>query len=298
MVARRYYLFTNDGLKRLSNRLLDDLVSGRDALPQYSGTKLKFADVAVGRGTDGSPEPKIVSAYYFEFDASGSIRAGLERSTGEAVNTYGNLLQARFRQDRSVVDLGPKLNRRKWEREHLWTVSKTDFDCIAADIGAKGKDAAEFVKGVSPARPPLTEDARRALSTIGESLSNIAMTLENLSEPALKGLAFEAKERGVRETDPMLSAVATVADGRREIKARHRTGRGTWFAVIEATRWEKMRKFGEITVLAHEEHRGKRAAVAAARRLLAEHAKRFDYGVSVEASVYCDLEWDPELDNA
>jgi len=36
-----------------------------------------------------------------------------------------------------VVDLSPKLNREKWERENRWQLSKPQLDVIADDIGKR-----------------------------------------------------------------------------------------------------------------------------------------------------------------
>jgi hypothetical protein len=35
----RFYLFAEDGLKRISQRMMMALVHGKDAMPQYAGTK-------------------------------------------------------------------------------------------------------------------------------------------------------------------------------------------------------------------------------------------------------------------
>ena len=109
-------------------------------------------------------------------------------------------------------------------------------------------------------------------------------------------MAFKARERGEQERDTVFIGIAEAANRQREIRARHRTGSGTWFAVVEATVWHESRKHGDIRVLAQEEHQGKISAVEAARRLLAAHADRFNDGVSIEAFVYCDLEWRPEIE--
>jgi hypothetical protein len=43
----RFYLFADDGLQRISQRLMHGLALGNDAMPQYAGTKQKAADVIV-----------------------------------------------------------------------------------------------------------------------------------------------------------------------------------------------------------------------------------------------------------
>ena len=115
--------------------------------------------------------------------------------------------------------------------------------------------------------------------------------MELLSEQALKGLAFEARQLAKDSLERLWLGVADAADRRREILARHRTGKGVWYASIEVTRWDPTRRSGESSEVAHEKCNSKREAEEAARRLLAENAKYFSGETSVEASVVCDLEW-------
>ena len=144
-------------------------------------------------------------------------------------------------------------------------------------------------------RPSLNYDAQTALTELRMKLSDVAMAVDNLSAQSLEGLAVAVREAGTEDKNSLMLALADAIDRRLEILSRHRDGRGTWFAVIEATNWDESRKSGEITTVAYEQCQGKNAAIGAARRLLAKHAKRFDDGVSIEPSVYCELEWDRDL---
>ena len=71
-------------------------------------------------------------------------------------------------------------------------------------------------------------------------------------------------------------------------------GDGAWYAVVEVTRWrqERGRQFGEAVATFHEKCDGRPAAINATRRLLKEHAEAFDKGLTIEASVCTDLEWE------
>ena len=82
-----------------------------------------------------------------------------------------------------------------------------------------------------------------------------------------------------------------VGFGRREIKARHRTGKGVWYAVVEVIRWEEEKRRGEAVASYEERCSGRKAAAEAARRLLQEHAHRFDENITVDAELFTDLEW-------
>jgi hypothetical protein len=43
----RFYLFAEGGLQRISHRLMEGLAHGRDAMPQFAGTRQKVANVLV-----------------------------------------------------------------------------------------------------------------------------------------------------------------------------------------------------------------------------------------------------------
>jgi hypothetical protein len=153
------------------------------------------------------------------------------------------------------------------------------------------------VKGKVPKRPPLTSEARHTLSEIEAKIGLISMSLENLSEPALKGLAYEANRMakvygGVRS---LWSAIAQEADREREIKARHRTGKGVFYAVVHVWHEHSPNRRPEVDTV-EARCKGKKAAVEAARRLLADNAHRFSEDVTIEAQVVSELEWSPIAD--
>jgi hypothetical protein len=53
--------------------------------------------------------------------------------------------------------------------------------------------------GKVPRKPPLTYDAKQAFREIDVKLGTVIFELEKLSEPGLKGLAFEAREKAEEE---------------------------------------------------------------------------------------------------
>jgi hypothetical protein len=90
------------------------------------------------------------------------------------------------------------------------------------------------VKGKAPKRPPLTHDAKQEIDQIHRALDDVRYRVGMLYETALKGFAFEAL-RLAEVSDELKDAwkgVAALAEHHRELKARHRTGRGNWYAVI------------------------------------------------------------------
>jgi hypothetical protein len=141
--------------------------------------------------------------------------------------------------------------------------------------------------------PPIPAEARRALTEASVQMERIRLELEGLSEAALKGLVYEIRENN--GDDPLMLGVAAAADRKREILRRYRTGRGEWFAIVEACEWEDpFRNRGESRILAQAKCASRPAAVAEASRLLVEHAGKFSERTSIEARVLCDLEMSEE----
>jgi hypothetical protein len=293
----RFYLFADDGLYRISHRLMEGLAHGKDAIPQYAGTKQRVANVLVEM--DDAKPVKIDRAdgSFLTFDKNGQVHSDLVASGFAAMETYRALERAdRMATTGKVVDLSPKLKREKWERENRWTPSKQDLDAICDDIWKRKRAASPKVqqaKGIAPKPPSLTREAQQAVREIQTQIFGIEAKLEFLSEAALKGLVFEARKRAKDNfNNPIWLGVADDADRQREILARRRTGRGVWYASIDILRWDITRQNGETITYAHERCNSKKEAEEAARRLLAENAKYFTGETSVEASVVCELEWD------
>jgi hypothetical protein len=194
-----------------------------------------------------------------------------------------------------VVDLSPKLNREKWERENRWQLSQQQLDVITDDIWKRKRAAAAEViqaKGAAQKPVPLTHEAKEAIREVEIELFDIDIKLQYLSETALKAFSFEIRARAACEgNDPLWLGLAESADRRREIKARHRMGTGIWYAQVDVTSWDENRDKGQIILSKEEKCSSKTEAEQAAQRLLAEHAKYFSATHSVDASVFCDLEW-------
>jgi hypothetical protein len=294
-ISVRFYIFADAGLQRVSQRVMEGLAHGQDAMPQFAGTKQKIANVIVELEEGKPAQITRADGIFLHFDAVGKVHESLVNIGFEAMETFDALERSK-RIKSKVVDLSPKLNREKWEREHRWDLSKDDLDLISADLWKMNKaQVAKVVqaKGVSPTPPPLTSEARDALREIQTHIFGIQGKLEFLTEAALKGLAFEARSLASEDfDDPVWLGVAAAADRRREILVRNRTGSGIWYASVDVTRWDPSQRTGRCESLVHEKCNSKKEAEEAARRLLAENAKHFSAETSVEARVVCDLEWD------
>jgi hypothetical protein len=295
-ISIRFYIFAEDGLQRISQRVMEGLVHGSDAMPQFADTKQKAANVVVEL-EDGKPARITrVDGTFLHFDAAGKVHKSFASSGFEAMETFDAFARSkRIKSKSKVVDLSPKLNSEKWEREHRWELSKDDLDLVSADLWKMKK--AEVVKmvqakGVNPTQPPLTSEARNAVREIQTHIFGIQSKLEFLTEPALKGLAFEARSLASKDLDDAVwLGVAAAADRRKEILARNRTGSGIWYASVEVTKWDPFQRTGRCESVVHEKCNSKKEAEEVARRLLVENAKHFSAETSVEARVVCDLEW-------
>ncbi len=295
----RFYLFAEDGLKRISQRMMMALVHAQDAMPQYAGTKQKIANVLLEMDHGKLVRIERVEGSFLTFDENGQVHKGLVTSGFAAMDTGLALQQALRKPVGKVVDLAPKLNREKWERENRWTPAKEDLDAIADDIWRKrtGESRIEQAKGAAPKPPRVTYEAKEAVREIQGLVTSIDNKLRWLSEADLKGFAFEAGEVSRGDTSrPVWLGIAKLADHYREILTRRRTGRGTWYAVLHIMRWDTIRRAAETTASFHKRCGSKAEAEEAARALLVEHAKDFSGEISIEAEVLCDLEWDAEED--
>jgi hypothetical protein len=297
-VTIRFYLFADDGLYRISHRLVTSLIHGTDAMPQYAGTKQKTADVYL-EIDDGKPI-KILRAEgsFLTFDEKGQVHRGLMTSGFAALETAGALKDLSGKPPDKVVDLAPKLNRDKWQRENRWTLTTQDLDAIADDIWKRKRVAAPKVqqaKGSEPVKPKITWEAKQALEEIQKKIVPIKMQLDLLTEQSLKGVVFETKRRSKEDFDDALwLGVAQAADRKREILARYRSGSGTWIGYIEVMRWDETRRSCESIQIIHQKCSSKQEAVEAARRLLSENVHWFTAETSVDARIACDLEWEDD----
>lgn len=287
----RHYLFPEEGDPlRLPQRLIDGLVHGKDAILEYAGSRLRVLSVYLS--TDGGRPQEIVEigASVWVFDEEGKIQRGLQEAAALAMGSF------RFptSQNDTVVPLRSRLNEKKLKDEYRWTPSKADIDRVAADIWPRGKTTRlKSAKGIALKRHPLTWDAKQALANASETFFTIDRAIRDLKEPSLKGLIFKARQEAEDDPDfgPLYRAVAELAEEKLEIKRRHKSGKGIWYACLDVVSLEGPHGFPEVTATYSEECEGRRAAVAAARKLLAEHVDKLTEHTSVDARVITDLEW-------
>ena len=295
-ISFRHYLFPDDGsLRRLPQRIVDELPSGRDAIPEFAGTRQRVAYVIL-ENLDGRPA-RILDARgeHWTFDNEGRLSEDMHQRMIERLDLMSEHAASKRG---SVVDLVPEIKKRELQARHEWTLTADDLDRIAADLwpGVHGQalDVAS-VKGAKPNKPPLTYEARHALQQLNDHVNAIKRTLGMLSERVLKGLAFEAVRTSMWEDETLWSGIADEAKRLEAIRAAHRTGRGEWFAVLELARASKDYPYvwEQITV-AHERCANRKAAVEAGRRLMAEKVDWLIADMEISINVRSALEWRPE----
>lgn len=291
----RFYIFPQgDTPKRVPQEFFEGLIHGRQALPQFANSKQKSLAVFLNTD-DGKPvDVRATEASVLHFGDDGTITDGIR----EALSLVMDVAFLPPKEDDTVVQLKPRLNRKKLKEDHRWEPGNEDIALVLADIWPKKKsDRLQFLAGSEVKRPPkLTWDAKRVLDALSEQLWQVPHSINGLTEVDLKGLAFEATSRSNHDTDFefLYEAVAKMATRRLTLLKRRRSNKGDWYAVLEI--FVKQASFIEQSAIFHKKCSGKQAAEKAARELLKEHADKFFDTVEFDLQVMTDLEW--ELDYA
>lgn len=69
----RFYLFVEDGLQRISHRLMEGLAHGKDSMPQFAGTKQKVANVLVAMEAGKPVKIERADGSFLKFDENGEV---------------------------------------------------------------------------------------------------------------------------------------------------------------------------------------------------------------------------------
>ena len=123
----RYYLWSAEGLQRITQRLHRNLFDHSVALPQYAGTKQKIVEVFLQRLTSRDYSISARGVVY-PFDAKGFLDV-------KALALEGSLALSRFRSmETNILDLNPSIKRRRFQEQYTWKPSKTMLDDVWTDI--------------------------------------------------------------------------------------------------------------------------------------------------------------------
>jgi hypothetical protein len=114
----RHFLLEDDGtFRRLSHRLVDDLIFGRATLPEYAGQARRVLAVTLDVGGRRILGVRKIEGSIWHFDAAGGIREGLLAAVVAAWDTHG----AVEREKRArVPGLKAFRDRREWPRRCRW----------------------------------------------------------------------------------------------------------------------------------------------------------------------------------
>jgi hypothetical protein len=133
-LAVHFYLFSSDGLQRISQRLREGLARGKDAMPQYAQTKQKIANVIVEMENGKPIRLARVDGFFLTFDEAGQVHKDLVASGFAAMEAYLALEQGSQTKTGKIVDLSPKLNRENGNaktdgrhRRRIWMLSAMIF---------------------------------------------------------------------------------------------------------------------------------------------------------------------------
>ncbi|WIW44456.1 hypothetical protein ML401_23510 [Bradyrhizobium sp. 62B] len=105
----RFYLFAEDGIQAISQRVMG-LIRGKDAMPQYAGTKQRIADVIVENEGRKPVRIERVQGSYLTFEEKGQVHSDLVASGFAALETGMALADALKKPHAKIVDITPQLN--------------------------------------------------------------------------------------------------------------------------------------------------------------------------------------------
>jgi hypothetical protein len=145
----RYYLWSDDGPWRLSERFHAGLVSGTVNLKQYANTKQKIVEVFVRRHR-GQPIFVKARGIYYRFDKSGRLDVtGLSEAAAIALEGSRPRHVAA-----NLFDVSPAIRHRRWLKAQTWRVDAAILRKITADLNAESQSLTED-------RIPMLKHSRR-----------------------------------------------------------------------------------------------------------------------------------------
>jgi hypothetical protein len=299
----RFFLFEEDGtLRKLPHRVLDGLVHGIDRLPQYAGRHLRAATVYVER-VDGKPHRiASVQGSIFHFDSEGGLQRSLAASAFTALATF-DALREPVSVNEPVVDISPKLERQRWERENRWQPTSADITRLVHAIwpeqAGRPVERPKPAVGIKKRRIPMSYQATNAVDKCLLPAINIQGVIGDLDDKDLKAFIAKCRE-GLEHGDPVSNeiwkGIIAAAEKRLEVRSIWRSGKGKWFAeVSKMVSNADPSGTAELIAMEFSECDGKAAAIRAAREMLARHAHKFDERVAIETRIYPEIEWDEPL---
>lgn len=146
-ISVRYYLWSSEGLLRITARLHRDLVERALALPQYAGTKQKVLEVFVQPLTEMDYSIRARGVVY-PFDSKGFLASGTYLP-----DILANMSRFKSHQ-RNIVDLSPLIRRRNFRDKYTWKPSKSILDEVWSDIEPRRAKKQLRLPVLRPLGPP------------------------------------------------------------------------------------------------------------------------------------------------
>lgn len=291
-IGIRWYLVPEDGPPlRMSQRLVEGLSQGKDAIPDLANSDQRVLYIVVDSLDREIQAIRRCEGLIWEFDAQGRIEESRQRNLREAMDLIG----AGESSTAKVVPLDRKRKHKEFRDRTQWEPSNDVLNVIAKDIWPDGTaKPLKPIKGIGKRPPALTYDAKNALKEASSHFYKIEMALWRLKEPSLKGLAHGAREQSKdNETPELYRAVAEIAERKLQFLARRRSDKGVWYGFVEIFRMVE-EGHQEVVATFHRRCNGRTAAEKAARELVALHAQYITADTSINAEVETDLEWEQE----
>lgn len=129
-----YYLVTEDGLFRLSDRLHRDLLSGGTALVQFADTKQKLIEL-IFSGPDAFASK--ARGVIYAFDKNGFL--DLRTMTQDATPAM-----PRFMKENAVTDLAPAIRKQRFQADFTWKPSQAMLSSLFDEDTKKLKKIPAF----------------------------------------------------------------------------------------------------------------------------------------------------------
>jgi hypothetical protein len=133
----RLFIFEADGtLRHIPQRIANGLPVGDPPLPEYAGSKLRYALVFLAIDNRRPSAITRIDAGYFSFDEGGNPQRELARGGMDAWTT-GDDVKEEKAQTGQVVSVAARIARKKWEQEHRWTPTRAEVNAMCDAIWPK-----------------------------------------------------------------------------------------------------------------------------------------------------------------
>jgi hypothetical protein len=133
----RLFIFEASGtMRHIPQRIAYGLPQGDPPLPEYAGSRLRYAHVVLTTDNRRPMEIMRIDAGYFSFDKCGNPQRELARGGMGALTTASNVKEEKA-QTGQVVSVAARIARKKWEQEHRWTPTRAEVNAICDVIWPK-----------------------------------------------------------------------------------------------------------------------------------------------------------------